>query len=374
MADSAPPSTADNVMKWVTRATAVLALVFAVQQVMKTVADVRDRRRQVSELIASEEVQRHNADYWHAWDSLDQAIKIAESGGVLAKLTGQLSTEARELRAAQDNLAMAWLDNIVVGPGHTFSEVVDRVSPVMTRGAAMAGGARKADLLAHLGYASYLLERDGKPAGDPERQYRDAIAIDPDNPYAHAYLAHWMFWHGAPLAQTNAEFGAALASGRAKDYVRVLQLAAMKNRGVEGEPEFVAIVNDMRKNKESVDRPTRGDLNQIYGRLCGYREDPDGLKRLAELTPVAEQAETVRLFLVDQPGQDAGQRATHEACLAMLLDAAGDRAGARDTWEKVRRNTPPGDPNGLLKRAAAGLAKAPRAPESPFAKLYPHWL
>ncbi len=359
MTDPAPPSTADTVMKWVTRATAVLALVFAVQQVMKTVADVRDRRRQVEELVASEAIQKKNGDYEHAWASLEQAITIAESGGVIAKLTGQLSTEARELRTAQENLAMAWLDNIDVGPGHTFTEVVDRVSPVMTRGAAIAGGPRKADLLAHLGYASFLQSREGHPSGDPERQYRDAIAIDPDNPYAHAYLAHWLFWHGAPLAQTNGEFNAALASGRAKDYVRVLQLAAMKNRGAEGDPEFVAIVNDMRKNKEGVEPSMRADLYQIYAPICGYREDRAALARLLAVTPAAEQAATVKLFLVDQPGQDPAQRATREACLATLYEKAGDRAAAVEAWGTVRRDAPAGDPNGLLKRAAAALGKAP---------------
>jgi hypothetical protein len=357
MADPAPPSTAETVMRWVTRGTAVLALVFAVQQVMKTVADVRDRRRQVEELVASEAIQRKNADYEHAWASLDQAVAVAESGGLLAKLTGQLSTEARELRVAQENLAMAWLDNLVVGSGHTFTEVVDRVSPVMARGAAMAGGPRKADLLAHLGYATFLRSRDGQPSGDPESQYREALALDPGNPYAHAYLGHWLLWKGASLDQGRAEFIAALGAGRAKDFVRVLQLAALKNRHEDA--TYVAVVNDMRKQKEPVDPATRADLGQIYGPICGYREDRAGLQSLLAVTPAAEQAATVKLFLADEPRQEAAQRATREACLATLYEEAGDRAAALDAWGTVRRDAPAGDPNGLLKRAAAGLAKAP---------------
>jgi tetratricopeptide (TPR) repeat protein len=325
-------------MKWVAQASAVLALGFAILQLVRTVGDARDRRRQVEELVKTEATARRSGDYERAWTDLDEALKVAESGGLVAKLTGQLSKEAQDLRVAQENLAMAWLDNIRVGANQTFSSVVDRLTPVMTRGAAMAGGARKADLMAHIGYGASLEARDGRSAGDPAQSYRDAIAIDPANPYAHAYLGHDLLGHGVPLDEGKAEFQKALASGRAKDYVRVLQLAAMKNRGSEGDAEYIAAINDMRKNGELVDESMRGDLYSIYWPACGsLHEDADALKRFAALTPPAEQAATVKVFLIDQPNITSSQRPAREACFATLLQAAGDRAGALAVWESVRK-------------------------------------
>ena len=355
MADA--PSTGENVMKWVARVSAVLALGFAILQLARTVGDARDRRRQVEELVKTEATARRSGDYERAWTELDQALKVAESGGLLAKLTGQLSKEAQDLRVSQENLAMAWLDNIRVGANQTFSSVVDRLTPVMTRGAAMAGGARKADLMAHIGYGASLEARDGRPAGDPAQSYRDAIAIDPQNAYAHAYLGHYLLGHGAPMEEGKAEFQKALASGRAKDYVRVLQLAAMKNRGSEGEAEYIAVINEMRKNGELVDESMRADLYNVYWPACGTREDPDALKRFAALTPPAEQAATVKVFLVDQPRIDPGQRPAREACLATLLQAGGDRAGARAAWESVRRDAQGAGFADLRKRADDAIRK-----------------
>jgi hypothetical protein len=344
-------------MKWVTRASAILALAFAILQLVRTVSDARDRRRQIVELAKTEAVAKRAGDYERAWASYDQAIKIAESGGMLAKLTGQLSQETRDLRNAQEDLAMAWLDNIRIGPGQTFSSVVDRVAPVLTRGVAVAGGPRKGDLLAHLGYASYLQSRDGAPAGDPAQQYRDALAVDPANPYAHAYLGHWLLGQGQPIADGQAEFTAALASGRAKDYVRELQLAAFRNRGSEGDAPYVAVVNDMRKNGEDVDTRTRSTLYAIYAPACGYRESAPDMQPIVAAAPPAEQAETVKTLLVDEQGIDAAQRATREACVAMLLEAASDRDAAVAAWQAVRKDVPRGDPNGLLPRVSAGLKR-----------------
>ncbi|MFI5179007.1 MAG: hypothetical protein ACHQO8_10605 [Vicinamibacterales bacterium] len=350
----------DSFMKWVTRATAVFALMFAVLQMVRTVVDVRDRRRQITELTGVEAEQKRSGDYERAWATLDQAVKIAESGGLLARLTGQLSTEARDLRAAQENLAMAWLDNLRLAPNQKFSDVVDRLAPVITRGVTTAAGPRKSDLLAHLGWASFLQTRDGKPGADPEQQYRDALAADRANPYAHAYLGHWLLWKGAPLDQGDAEFEQALASGRAKDYVRTLQLAALSNRGTEAQPRFVATVNDMRKHGEAVDATVRAAAYNVYTLACGFRVDAEAMRALVAAAPPAEQADTLRELVVNDPRSDTGRRSTSEACVATLLEAAGDRAGAIDAWQAVRKDAAPGDPNGLVKRADVALRRLAR--------------
>ena len=75
-----PSSPGDSVMKWVTRGSAVLALLFAVIQLVRLVSDTRDRERQIGELTRVETMQAQAGDYPGAWASLDQALKIAESG------------------------------------------------------------------------------------------------------------------------------------------------------------------------------------------------------------------------------------------------------------------------------------------------------
>src|SRR6476646_1921308 len=225
-----PSSPGDSVMKWVTRGSAVIALLFAVIQLVRLVSAPRDRERQISELTRVEAMQAQAGDYPGAWASLDQALKIAESGGMLSKLTGQLSRDAQTLRVTQEDLAMAWVEKLRHGEGKTFSEVAEKLTPVMTRGATNATGPRKADLVAHLGWASYLESRDAQPSPDAMAQYRAALAVDPANPYAHAFLGHFLEQQKAPMDKVMSEFAAARAANRAQPYVRRLQLAAIDNR------------------------------------------------------------------------------------------------------------------------------------------------
>jgi hypothetical protein len=157
---------------------------------------------------------------------------------MLSKLTGQLGSDAQKLRVTQEDLAMAWVENLRHGEGKTFSEVAEKLTPVMTRGATNATGPRKADLMAHLGWASYLESRDAQPSPDAMAQYRAALAIDPANPYAHAFLGHFLEHQHAPMDKVMAEFSAALAASRARPYVRRLQLAAIDNRQWDGHPSL----------------------------------------------------------------------------------------------------------------------------------------
>ena len=74
---------------------------------------------------------------------------------------------------------MAWLDDIRGDQGPApFTATVDMLVPVMSRGAVAAEGPRKADLLAHLGWADFLRWRDGQRGLEPAARYRQAMAVD----------------------------------------------------------------------------------------------------------------------------------------------------------------------------------------------------
>jgi tetratricopeptide (TPR) repeat protein len=354
-----PPSSGDSVMKWVTRGSAVLALLFAVIQLVRLVSDTRDRQRQIGELTRVEEIQARAGDYPGAWATLDQAIKIAESGGVLSKMTGQLGADARALRTTQEDLAMAWVENLSHGEGKTFSEVAEKLTPVMTRGAANATGARKGDLLAHLGWASFLESRDAHPSPDAMSQYRAALAVDPSNPYAHAFLGHFFEQQREPMDKVMAEFAAALAANRARPYVRRLQLAAADNRQWDGFPALVAVVNDMRKQGEPVSDDTRHDLYSAYTFGCGFKQDADHMRLLLDAAPAAEQVATLRALFYDpsRPPGSGEPRTSLDACLATLLEAAGDRDEALKTWRALHQTVATHDVNGLAARSEAAIKR-----------------
>ena len=144
---------------------------------------------------------------------------------------------------------MAWLRNVRIGEGESFTPIAAMVEPVLDRGQASAGPHRKADLLAHLGWAAFLRFRQQHVGPDvPERMYRNAIAVDPANPYANAMLGHWLMWQGHDVEAARAYFATALDSGRAPEFVEGLQLAALGNaNSAEAGLERIRLVNEMRK-------------------------------------------------------------------------------------------------------------------------------
>jgi len=307
--------------KWVGGISALLSLLFALQQFTSMLSDVGERQRQIAELRKIALEQQVSADYEGAWASYEKALDIAQTGGQLAKLTGQLGEERRVLREAQEGLAMEWLENVRVPEGRTFSDIIEKLTAVIHRGAVGAGGARKADLLAHLGWADFLRWRDGNRGLDPARRYREALAIDAANPYAHAYWGHWMLWRREGMAQAHEHFAAALAAGRARKLVRGVQLAALNNLMSEGDADYLAVVVDMRRHGEAIDARMRSRVNSIYYAACARRLDRDRLARLLAAVPAVEQLAALEALFGDAASKDPGL----DACRAALQEAAKDK-------------------------------------------------
>jgi hypothetical protein len=335
-----------RIIKWVGSATAVLSLGFGLQQVAQLVSEVRERQRKSAELHSIAKLQQESGDYQAAWTTYERALEAAEPGGQLAKLTGQLGGERRVLREAQEDLATEWIANLSVNTsrGETFSGFMEKLDPVLNRGVANSTGVRKADLLAHAGWATFLKWRDGKWNLNPEQQYKHALQIDPRNPYAHAYLAHWQLFTRRKATMTEAKnhFVEALASGRARSRVRHFQLAAMRNLSSDGEAEFIAVVNDMRKNKEPVDPRTRDDLYSIYSFACSLRYDPEKFARFSEAAPIGEQLATFQELFFGPDATDAAEwrHSGHETCLAQMLELAGEPEKALPVWRALSQKFP----------------------------------
>jgi len=356
MTAPAPPRTfLDTPRKSAGIVAALLALLLALSLGGKFFADVRDRARRVADLQALADQQQRTGQFADAWTSLQQAAEAAAEGSALARLIGRGGTQRLALKVAREDLAMAWLESWL--PPAKPLPLAAAVAPTLAAGAAAATGARKADLLAHLGWEAAL--RAGPGAEDasvaaPESFYRQAIDADPANPYAHAYWGHWLAAEEM-LGEASSRFEAALASGRARAHVRAVQLAAFQlhNSHAVG-AAYIAAVADMIRNREPVDAAVGDRVYTLYAFTF------DGEAPFAQLTaalPPTEQIALVRALFVDAADRGRSDRvAMAYSWLARLQEAAGDRDGALASWRAVLAALPPAAPGPLANRARAAVA------------------
>jgi hypothetical protein len=315
----------DTPLKWVGVVTLLLSLLLLLNQASRVFAEIRDRQRQVGELQAMADQQQRAGEYSQAWASLEHAAATATRGSYLARLASPPDPARQAVRTAQEDLAMSWLEHASAAGGARFADTVDPLLPILTEGAGTAAGRRKADLLAHLGWAQFLKSRDGgSDAVDPEEFYGQAIAIDSANPFAHAHWGHWLAWKRRPIEEAAAHFDAALASGRARAYVRGVQLAALQLAATgSSQAAFLAAVADMVRNQEPVDRDTRNAVYGLYARTC---DDDARLARLTAAVPPAVQIELIRALFFDVDF-DPAREPVRDACLERL-QAAGAAVAA----------------------------------------------
>ena len=333
---------AATALKWVGGITAVLSLIFGLHQLVGLISAHRERDRQVNELLKTSEVEERGRDYAAAWKSLEEAERVASG--------------RREVRAAQESLAMDWLENASVNPDQQkFSDITDKLTPVLDRAVASAEGTRKADLLAHLGWAAFLRSRDGASGTVPDDYYRRALAADPQNACAHAMLGHWLLRNGGHLLDAEQQFAQALASGQRREFVRQLQLAGLNDFNSEAaEIELVNVLNAMRKNGEPVDSRTRHAAWSVYY----FNLDPGSARRpqfLAALPPT-EQLATFN-WLFEGAGFDAPSTWLRDFYRRVLEDQAGERAEALRTLLSVRSELPDGAVQRIRDEVSARIAR-----------------
>jgi hypothetical protein len=244
----------------------------------------------------------------------------AGQGSYLAKLASPAESERQAIHTAQEDLAMAWLEHASAAGGARFSDTVDPLLPTVARGAATETGQRKADLLAHLGWGHFLKSRDGVAGAiDPERFYRQALDADPANPYAHAHWGHWLAWKRGPLDEATAQFDAALASGRARAYVRSRQLAALQLTSTgASQAAFLSAVADMVRNQEPVEPAVRQAAYALYARAC---DDDARFERLVAILPPAAHIAVIRALFFDLDF-DPASIPPRDACLVRLQEAS----------------------------------------------------
>jgi len=286
--------------------------------------------------------QSRAQDYEEAWKLLQEAHAVAPV--------------SREVFEAQENLAMDWLRKVVFltrADKAYVDNLVERTLPVLSRGATGAKGERLANVLAHMGWADYLLDRAGR-SGKPHslEYYERALKADPRNAYARAFRAYEAQWrirdpHFFPDARKiySAAVEATGRNGPAHDYVRFLQIyGLLEQRSPAWTGEAIRVVNEMRIGGEQLPGGPEGAwlrrrLWSIYDDNVGsdYARDRRG-PLLAALPP----AEHLQLFLWLFSENDAPKDVDRSYwlfhyfyALAGVQEYGGDRAGAVASYRRV---------------------------------------
>lgn len=351
VAAPARKSPVEVALKWIAAVTAVLTLIGGLFATTRMLADVRERKRFIAEAFEVAARQRTGGDYAAAWATLEGGTKSADEGGQLAKLFGQLSEERRFLRQAQEELAMAWLRNLQVPSGKRFSDVVDRLLPVLERGAAASAGIARADRVAHIGWGYFLKRRDGDTQLDPAAQYGIALAADADNPYAHAFWGHWMVWTGKPLPAAMAHFDAAAKNTATLAFVRRLTYAALRGRGDDAQAQLLRVVNEMERNGERLEPALRREAVDIYASIArSGKADP-----FAQVAPPADHVMVIEDLASDAELDDRRLNLLR-AAQGIFNEAGGELTAALSSWRTVRANAEPNDA-ALRARADAAIKR-----------------
>jgi len=328
--------------KIIAAVTAVITLVLGAHQVATRFGGYLEQRREASTLTKVARQQAARGDFAAAWASAERAAALADS---------------EELDTLRVEVAFAWLEEGRPGPGKTFRTITDTVTPALDHALAKAQGERRADILAHLGWAAFLRSRDGI-AGDPTARYEEALAIDTGNVYANAMLGHWLMWRGGTVDSASERFATALARANAgqRPIVRRLQLAALMNQGTAGEAKLFQVVNEMRERGEALDARTADRVFAIYAHRYGPRDTP---RRPGDDLLPPPAAGAVFEWILQTHG--TGQRSAVVSAFvrSTLQEAAGERAAALESLRELERTGQLSAPQReQVKRAIARLNSA----------------
>jgi hypothetical protein len=317
-----------QVLKWVGYLTAIFSLCAAVAGVAKYLYARVETRKNLSVLLGAEAEQLNQHDYSAGWQTLEKAA--------------QLDSDSAKVRAAQEKLAMAWLEDVHLPENQKFADLKSQLEPILTRAVAAAKpGAQRADLRAHVGWAYFLESRDGVQDLDPVGPYREAISEDPNNPYAEAMWGHWILWRNCGRVKEAApHFAAALASQREGDFVRRLQLSALLNCDDEdADQEVIRVANAMRKEQRTISDWDRNHILGIY--FFEFSPETNNPSAFIRAVPPLEHIATFHWLFDGLDTDDSTSQWSRVYYLAALQEAAGLRDEALANYRLVLGHTPP---------------------------------
>ena len=325
---------------------ALLVLLAAVLYVAGVGADwgagraaTREQDARVERLLAEAAQQRRRQQPGEALATLQRARGLAP--------------DSEAVQRAREEVAMEWIRDVRVESGEsTFGDAIKPALAIVDEGLATASGPRRADLLAHSGWASFLMWRDGNRRLDPAEWYRDALMVDAQNPFANAMLAHWRLFQDDDVAAARPLFDRALASTRAREVVRNLQWSAYGNTSTtEATIERLRVADAMRREGGTLTPAQAQALWSPYyfSSLSGRDREREAL---LEALPPDDHLQTLAWAFADYSSREPSRRLTMRYYSALLHARAGRRPQAVEDLQVLAKEL--NGSNGSLRDAVIG--------------------
>lgn len=313
-------------------------------------------------------VHRHIADS-ERQAKIDLAKAQAEQGDYQGAVSSyrEILKEDPTYRPAVDmqlNAAELWVEDFhVTAPegqstAAPAAAMLDQIMPILDAGLRRTQKAQMPDVLAHIGWAHWLnqgiAEREFGNAA--EQNLRAALKLDPQNAYANAMLGNWTLQNHGDLGDAMRYFDAAVATGKARPFVRGLEMGGLTYLDQKGaRAAQVRVANEMRKAGEPLNR-------EYKSRILNFCFDPvvtDRNELVEALSAVPPDDEWKTYLWVDDNADHEDHHLTHDFVQANLLEISGDKAESLAKFRALQQELK--DSNGSMKQSVdAAVARLSR--------------
>jgi tetratricopeptide (TPR) repeat protein len=317
-----------DALKWIGGVTAVLSLFLVAQQVNNVLSTWTDRQESVAALIMASDLQASAGDYAGAWGSLDQALTL-EPGST-------------RVRAKRVELAMLWVRNVSRTGDQTYSEIINPLLPSLYLGAVRNDAGERADALAHIGWSNALKARDGIRQLAIDEQFDAALAVDPDNVFAHTWQATWLYmrendtdYDKPRIDLARMHFNAALATGQRRQWVRRMQLSSyIGSYNDAAQIETIAVVASIKAEGDPLPAYAAAFEQELTNLVLDRGDRADGLRNAA-LSRFTWNEILDIYNLVLSLRSDSQNKTQVRYALARLTELAGDPGTALTMYRSL---------------------------------------
>jgi tetratricopeptide (TPR) repeat protein len=353
----------------------VLTLLLGVRELVELAVSRFERSDSVRTQLLAAAVLAESSEHQAAWKLLEAARAVApDHDGV---------------RRARLAVAEDWLlRGHVRGVGASFTDVVDRLEPVLAASASFDDPRTQATALALLAFAQAIRGTEASSKQDIPEQLRRAIEVDPDGALAHLLLGRYLagrardleaaaphFARGIELAR-DGQVDLAWARGQQIDAIRTSVGGWPSNTrpdGLRANIVLILMADDMRRHAEPVPVFEAAMMPQQRARHWeslaraheNRRLDPTVFAAVAEAISNEDHLATLEWLIEGAPAGDAGSATQWISWLgfwkARLQESLGDPEGAVETYRGVQPITALAEP---LDQALVRLTGEPLRPLS----------
>jgi len=301
-------------------------------------------------------------------------IALAQAQAKQEEYQASLQTYAEILKAdpldrsaldLQLNTAMQWTEDFHApdlegkSPAEQAASALDEILPILDSGLSRAKGSQAADVQAHIGWAHWLNQHIAHRefGSAAEQNFRGALATDPSNVYANAMLGNWMLQKRASFTEAVQHLDIAVSTGKARPFVRELQLGGLIYLDQPGaRAELIKAVDQMRTSNEPIDEGTKRRI-LAFCFDSAVRDHAELVESLSGVPP--DESWKTYLWLDDNAEGSQFQATAHDFIHANVLELQGNRQEALDTYRLLARKlkNEPGPMKSSVDAAIARLSK-----------------